>query len=279
VRHALARALHQKGRYRDALNTLEPGLELARQQLRDDELIAGLTALHGHLRYAEDENEAALADYARARELYRSASDPRTLADVYSGLSLAYREKGDARSALRYSRLALGILEVRDRHWEVSRELNELALRYLELGDLGQALEAAQAAVARSEQSGERGAEAMTRSTLATVLLRAGRVDEARIEAEVAREMAEAETDLARIDAWVVLARIAQRDGDYARADELFPAALASLEQTERWSRYADVALAYADALGEQNRAAEAFRYARLAAEARAGRPRAEAAV
>jgi tetratricopeptide (TPR) repeat protein len=150
--------------------------------------------------------------------------------------------------------------------------MNNMALRFWELDDLDAARSAAQSAVERAREAGSLDTEALAHGTLAQVYLKTDNIQQARAEAESAAEMAQGETSIARIDAWRVLARLAEDEGDHERADELYVKTLDVLESSDQRFRYADVAVAYSKALRERGDTDRAFDLALKAAQIKSAR-------
>jgi tetratricopeptide (TPR) repeat protein len=186
---------------------------------------------------------------------------------MYSGLSQAYERKGDLLAALRYSKLSLGAFEAKQDGRAAASELNNVAVRYEELGDLDHALETAQEAVERARTLPDRELETSARSTLASILLGRSEVEGAIREAEAALTLAPA--DAGRVDAWLVLARVAHLQGDPARTDELYGRALGILRESGRQGAYADASLAYSLVLRDRGNTESALEYALEAAQAK----------
>jgi len=271
VRYTLAMALFGATNYDEALIHLRRAHEQA-SQLDDQALLGKLTVALGHLHYTQGDFTGALGQYARARELFDSVSDPVNLAAVYAGLSRVHRQRGDLRAAVRYSRLGLGIYEARHNERETAHELSNIAARYEELGETEQALATAQDAVQRAQRSQAPDIEALARSTLAAVHFRLGDMDQARREAHAAQQLGLGDGDLGHIDALVVLAKVADGTGETEQAAQLYGAALAALEHNGFHTRYADVALAYSETLRRRGDLAGALQYAVGAAQALAAR-------
>jgi tetratricopeptide (TPR) repeat protein len=225
----------------------------------------------GHILFQQGETDAAIAHYSRARQLFGALGDMANLASMYSGLSQAYERKGDLAAALRYSKLSLGTFEAAQDGRHAASELNNVAVRYEEIGDLDRALESAQEAVERAQIVGDRELETSARSTLASILLRREDIETAAHEAETA--IALAPSDAARVDAWLVLARIADGDDEGERVDDLYGKALTTLRAGERHSAYADAALAYSLVLRQRGNTEGALEFALEAAQEKMAHP------
>jgi tetratricopeptide (TPR) repeat protein len=150
--------------------------------------------------------------------------------------------------------------------------MNNLAVRYRELNDLDQALECAREALAQAQYMNARDVEAAAQSTLASIYLRLGDVEAAVLAAKRAEELAQGDDDLARVDAWVVLATAAENRGQHDEADALYHRALTVLKQHNHHAVYADTALAYSFLLRRRGDIERALDYAVQAATAKASR-------
>lgn len=258
----LGAALYSAGKYEEALVYLQRALQESIDGL-DDQMLAGkITIYIGHILYIQDDIEGALTHYARARDLFGSFGDLTTLGCIYSGLSKVYERKGDLTNAVRYSTLSLGAFEAKQNAVQAARELNNLAVKYEALGNTTQALECGKQAVERAQRANATDIEALAHSTLASIYLKLDDVEHAAEEASIAEGLAQEESDYARIDAWVVLAEIAERNGDRARADELYLRALDALKSTSRRAAYAETALAYSRLLQQRGDTERALEYA-----------------
>jgi HTH-type transcriptional regulator, quorum sensing regulator NprR len=272
LHHEMGRALYATGNYDEALGHFRDALDASAGDAQDPTLVGRITIGIGHILYIRGDSQGAIEHYERARDLFRQVSDLNTLGAVYSGLSLAYNRKGDAGNALRYSRLSVAAYTAHQNEQQAARELNNLAVRYQELDDLRSALECGAEAVARAQMVKARDVEAVAHSTLASVHLRLDEFDEARTEARMAEGMARNDDDIARIDAWIVQAKIAEHDGDTERADDLYVRALMALDRAGCHTAYADTALGYSLVLRQRGETERALEYAVQAAQTKAAR-------
>lgn len=268
----MGRALYGTGNYDEALRHLRDALDASSGESEDPTLAGRITTGIGHILYIRGDSHGAIEHYERARDLFRRVSDLNTLGAVYSGLSLAYNRKGDAANALRYSRLSVAAFTAHQNEQQAARELNNLAMRYQELDDMRSALECGAEAVARAQIVKARDVEAMAHSTLASVHLRLDEFDEARSEARMAEGMARNDDDIARIDAWIVQAKIAEHDSDSETADDLYVRALDALHRGGHHTAYADTALGYSLVLRQRGETERALEYAVQAAQTKAAR-------
>jgi HTH-type transcriptional regulator, quorum sensing regulator NprR len=272
IRYLLASALYSTRNYDESLVHYREALAEAVRDVEDPVLVGKITANIGHLLYVNGNVEGAIEHYDRARSLFGSVSDLEALASVYSGLSLAYERKGDPTSALHYSKLSLGAFEAKRNAQQAARELNNMAVRYQEIGQLDRALEHAQDAATRAREVNARDVEAAARSTVALIYLKCENFEAATAEAEAAESLATDDTDQSRIDAWLVLGDLAERNGDRERADMLYRRALDGLRQIGYEPGYADAAVAYSLILRQRGDTEGALHYALEAAQAKATR-------
>jgi HTH-type transcriptional regulator, quorum sensing regulator NprR len=268
LRYGLGLAVYSAGSFDEALTHLRQSLTEASEGPNDPTLIGRITICIGHVLYVRGDVDGAIEEYVRAQDLFGSVMDLQTQGSVYSGLSLAFKSRGDLPTALRFSKMGLAALEARQNGRLASIVLNNLAVRYQELGDLEQALDFAQQAVMRAEQVNAGDVEAGAHSLLASIYLSRDDVEKAMLEARKADELARDDTDPARIEAWLVLADIAERGGDRA-ADRLYQWALGVLQRTDRHIAYADAALRYSLLLKSRGETDKALEYAIEAAQAR----------
>jgi tetratricopeptide (TPR) repeat protein len=272
LQHEMGRALYATANYDEALGYLRDALDGMSGENADPTLLGRITIGIGHILYIRGDSQAAIEHYERARALFTEVSDLNTLGTVYSGLSLAYNRKGDVANALRYSRLSVAAFTAHQNEEQAARELNNLAVRYGELDDLTSALSCGEQAVARARTAHAREIEAVAHSTLAALHLRLDDFDAAGSEAEMAKQMAQNDTDPARIDAWVVQAKIAQQQGSDNIADELFRRALDAQEDAGFVAAYADTALSYSLLLRQRGDIERALEFAVRAAQVKSGR-------
>jgi tetratricopeptide (TPR) repeat protein len=162
--------------------------------------------------------------------------------------------------------MGLGIYDARHNERGAARELSQMAARYGELGDTDQALITGQDAVRCAQAARAPDIEALARSTLASILLQLDRLDDARAEAEAAAQLGLGDQDIGFGDSLLVLARVAERTGDTARADDLYRRALETFAANGFAARSADVALAYSEALKARGELQHALEYALIAA-------------
>lgn len=260
IRYDLGAALYSAGNYDEALAVLRQSLDQATDGPEDRVLLGKITVCLGHILFVRGDTGGAISQYERARDLFGSIKDLRTQGCLYSGLSLAYKERGDLKAALRYSKLGAATYQASHNALQMAAELNNVAWHYLQLGELDQALATARDAVGRATALRAPDLEAVAHSTLAKVHLDRGDTDAAAHEAEAAEALAPNDAALSRVGGWKTLAEVADRQGNGERADALYRRALDSLRTTGQVAIFADTARAYSRLLqqrGDTERALE----------------------
>jgi len=271
--YSLGAALYGSGQYEEALVQFRRGLEhVAASKTASPALRARLMAGVGDVLFGRGDVDGAIAQYNGARELFRTLYDLNNVGTVFSAMSLAARRYGDLEGAVHYSKHSLAAFKLRQDWRQVARELNNMAGRYRERGDLNAAAGLADEAVRRAQEANAEDLEAQARSTLAWIFLEDGRVAEAEREAASAEALASAELNLALVDAWVVRARVAAIEDRNADADSGFRKALDALAEMKHHARFADVALVYSRVLRNRGEIDGALDLAYRAAEAKAAR-------
>ena len=270
---SLAGSLYAAHRYDEGLEYYRQGLAAARREDPEDPIvIARLTLGLGNIHYVHQEIEQAMADYEQAQELFGVMYDMGNRGRVYSAMSLASSRRGDLDAAIHYAKLSLGMFQFQQDWRLVAGELNNLAVRYREIGELDSALAKAQEAVKQSQDAQAQDMEAIARGTLASIHLQRDELGAAEAEAAAAESLASSDLDLARIDAWVVQAQMADRRNDTAKSDQLYTRALDGLRELDNRGRLAEVALRYANVLNERGESKAGFALAVEAAQVTASR-------
>jgi tetratricopeptide (TPR) repeat protein len=272
TQYTLAMAMFLTTNYDGSLAHLRRAHDRIFGEIDDQSLLGKITVAIGHVQFLQGNVDGASEQYARARQLFATLDDLDNLAAVYTGLSRTHRQNGHLKESLRYSRLSIAIFEARNNQREAAHELANMAARYEELGETDKALGLAQDAVLRAQRTHALDIESLARSTLATVFLRLGQLDEAQAQAVAVQELGLNEEDLGVIDTLIVLAKMAEHAGDRARADERFLKSLTTLESNGLHMRYADVALAYSEALRTRGDVQGALDWALTAAKVLKGR-------
>ncbi|GAC1462739.1 MAG: hypothetical protein NVS2B16_02210 [Chloroflexota bacterium] len=273
LRYRLGLALYSADAYDEASVHLRAVLEADDDEYADPMLLGKAMVCIGHILYVRNQIDSAIQYYARARDTFGTLSDLNNLACTYSGLAMAYDRKGDIPNALRYSKMSLGVFEAQNNGRQAATELNNIAVRYRDLNNFDQAISCANESVTRAHQVGAADVEAAAHSTLAAVYAQTEDFETAQVEAEAAETLAKNTSTLARVDAWIVLAKIAEHRQDHERADGLYTRALEELEKLGHQAAYADAALAYSLVLRERGSTERALEFALQAAQARPAQP------
>jgi ATP/maltotriose-dependent transcriptional regulator MalT len=169
--------------------------------------------------------------------------------------------------------MSLGIYQaVHDRR-HAAGELNNMADRCREMGELERALGYAQTAVEWAHEVPAPDIEAHAHSTLADIYLKLGDPDAAEREARLAEQLAPEALDRPRIGAWMVLARLAEQRGDDTGTDLYYGRAIDALRRTGHQSALADAALAHSLVLRKRGDTEAALKRALESVKARAKRP------
>ena len=270
---SLGSALYASDNYDEALMFFRRGVETSQASVEDPLLLGKLTLGIGNVQYVKGEVDQAIAHYERARELFGSIYDLDNVGSVASAISLAYYRRGDMSGALHFSKQGLAAFRLKHNARQVGRELINIAARYRSLGDLDQALVSAAEAVSRAQEVDARDLEAMARSTLASIYVERDEFDVAENEALHAIDLASSDSDLARIDAWIALAKVYESRGEGDRVDRYFQKALESLRESGSSARLADAALAYSLSLKTRGQMDTALEYALESAKVMAAKP------
>lgn len=168
--------LHELGRFREALDDLEPSVAIARQRGDVDNLAPALNdlgmVLDGLGRYGE-----ALDRYDEALSLRREAEDDAGVVATLSNIASVTDDLGRPQEALyRYSEAIDICRRVGDRKKE-GKLLNNAALVMADMGRPDQALESCREALEIAQAVGDLGDEAATLGNIGTLLSRTGDLD------------------------------------------------------------------------------------------------------
>jgi len=269
--YTLAMAFYASHLYDEAMRYTRRAYEEAAEHLDDDSLIGRLTVCLGHLYYIRAQFDQAEAHYDHARQLFGAVNGLDNLAATYTGLSRVWEQRGDLQRAVRYSRMGFGILELKHHRREAARELSYIAERMQALGKSDVALADATMAIARAQESGAHDIEAVARSTRAAISLSRGDMEQASRDAERADALAGDATSHSRIEAWIVLSKLAAQRKDYKTGDALLLRALDALRASGHHARFAEIALQQSLALRERGDTEGALNFALEAAQVRTG--------
>jgi tetratricopeptide (TPR) repeat protein len=269
IHHELSRAFYELGSVDEAVFQARKALSLAIESGQNESLLGILTVVLGHALYANGRFDDALSHYMRAREFFGAVNDLDSLASVYAGLSRIYQHRQDLQQAIRYSRMSVGIYDALQNQVNASRELDNMADRLIDLGKLDEALSFAQEAVERAQAIHAVAVEAHNRTTLASIMFERGDPKAAKVEAETALAAAGTDSPLVLADAWVVLGKVAESEGDTKASDGYYQQTLTLLKEHGHMTRYGDVALAYSLALQKRGETERALGFALFAAQER----------
>ncbi len=271
ILYTLAMAFYASHLYDEAMRYTRRAYDEAAEHLDDDSLMGRLTVCLGHLYYIQGRFDQAEAHYDHARQLFGAVNGLDNMAATYTGLSRVWEQRGDLQQAVRYSRMGLAILELKHYRREAAQELSYIAERMLALGKLDAAVADATMAIARAQESGAHDVEALAYSTRAAISLSSGDLEQATSDAERADTLAGDGTSHSRIEAWIVLSKLAAQRKDYETGDALLLRALEALRASGHRTRFADVALQHSLALRERGDIEGALTFALEAAQVRAG--------
>jgi len=271
ILYTLAMVFYTTRLYDEAMRYTRRAYDEAAEHLDDDALIGRLTVCLGHLYYVQGRFDQAEAHYDHARRLFGAVNDLDNMAAAYTGLSRVWEQRGDPRQAVRYSRMGLAILELKHYRREAARELSYIAERMQALGKSDAALADATMAIARAQESGARDVEAVARSTRAAIALSRGDIEQATRDAERADALAGDAPTHARIEAWIVLSKLAAQRKDDKTGDALLLRALDALRESGHHTRFAEIALEHSLALRERGDTEGALTFALEAAQVRTG--------
>ncbi len=273
VLYTLATAFYQSHLYDEARQTYSRALNLVIDHFDDPSLQGRITVCLGHVYYVKEQFTQAIAHYDRARQLLEPINDLDNLAGIYSGLSRISEQRQDFANALRYSRMSLGIHELKQNRREAARELNNMASCMRDLDRLDQALEDSERAVMWAREAQSPDIEAIAHSTRAAIYLRQGNLEQAQREVEAVDALTGDEVNLARINAWTVRARVAGENRDYETCDRYFQQVLTALAEAGHHAEHSEAALAYSLLLEERGDTQAALKYALQAARQRVAQP------
>jgi len=269
ILYTLAMAFYATHLYDEAMRYTRRAYDEAAEHLDDDSLMGRLTVCLGHLYYIQGRFDQAEAHYDHARQLFGSVNGLENMAAVYTGLSRVWEQRGDLQQAVRYSRMGLGILELKHYRRDAARELSYIAERMQALGKFDAAVADATMAIARAQESGAHDVEAIACSIRAAIYVSRGDMEQATRDAERADALAGDATSHSRIEAWIVLSKLAAQRKDYETSDALLLRALEALRASGHRARVAEIALQHSLALRERGDTEGALNFALEAAQIR----------
>ncbi len=236
----------------ELLDQLRAGLQVA-----PDFRFRVLTAL-AHVEASDGQTERALNYMEEARALTEGV-DLRQRAAFMSGLALQYRQSGDLERSLRAGIESLGLYRAMEAGLEQATLENNLALTYLQLGNLSRAIEHVHHARDQAERHADEAMLSHITETEAQIAWASGDVVRAEEYLTVALAAAEAGGFHAvRSSAFVTRARIAHERGNEGAARTAYESALEVLRERGPRPRLREVLAEYADLLSGRGELAEA---------------------
>jgi transcriptional regulator with XRE-family HTH domain len=223
ARYWLAYAHYQQDDTAEARSLLQELLAAERGGLRiaPDFRFRVLTAL-AHVEAWERNTERALGYMEEARAL-TPGLPVRQRAAFLAGLALEYRRAGDLEASIRTGFDSLALYRAADAELEEASLENNLALTYLQLGNMGRADEHARRAADLAQRHQDTRLASHVAETQAQIAWAAG--DRARAEERLGLVFDLVErggSRLAAADAHLTQARIARQDGDPEKAAEAY---------------------------------------------------------
>lgn len=249
ARYWLAFAQYQEDNPAEARGILQQLLadERAGLEVAPDFRFRLLTAL-GNVEAWDGETNRALAYMEEARSLLADGS-LRQRAAFLSGLALQYRHAGDLERSIMAGHESLALYRTADAQREEAALENNLAITFVELGNLERAGEHLRRARTLAEAEGD--PRLLSEVTEAEARLALARGDD-QVAAERARATLEAVDKtagsyLAAVGAHLTLARLASRHGDHASADGHFGEAARALREHRARPQLRDVLAEWAE--------------------------------
>ena len=210
-----------------------------------------LLAALGNVAAWDGESERALAYMEEARALAADITLGQRAAFL-SGLALQYRRIGDFERSIRVGHESLALYRATEaRAEEAALEIN-LALAFMQVGNLDRAAQHLADAHASAEQFGDARLQADVAEADAQLAFRRGDYDLARQQATAAIEAIGAGGSyLAAVGGHVTLARIARRNGDRDETERQYERALGLLNDHRARVRVRDILAEWADSRSE----------------------------
>lgn len=247
ARYWLAAAHYQQDNPAEARSILQQLLEDDRAGLAvAPDFRFRLLAQLGNVEAWDGETERALTYMEEARSLIGEASLPQRAAFL-SGMALQYRRSGDLERSIRLGHEAMGLYRAANTERELgSLEIN-LALAFIEVGNLERAAEHLDHAGKMAERHGDVRLNADVAEARAQLALVRGDEESARAHAETVLQASDAGGSfLATVGAYLTLARIASNRADHAAAEETYGQAVALLQDHQATTRARDVLVEWA---------------------------------
>ncbi len=250
ISYSLGMCHYTANNYEAALAICRSGLEKALNG-ENSGLQVRLFIAIGHCLYVLNRSPEAISHYERAQELLDGVYDLAKIGAVFSAMSLTARKMGDLDAALRYSKRSVATYRLR-RDWKlVANELNNMAMRYKERGELDVAIKRGREAVQRAVQAGSprlrhlptpRSQRSTSNNGIWTKP--SGKQRWLRV--------SPGGNGLPAIDAWLVRAEISAERDDWDTASSLYRQALQELSNLKHRTRLNDSALRYSELLRQR---------------------------
>ena len=221
--------------------------------------VARLLAIQAAVLLTQNHWDQAIKSYQDAIEAAGSLYDLRQLALMYSGLALAYHEKGQVEAAARYGMRSIALFEVQRDRVSLARAENNLGLIYLAKKDKLAAKRHLDRSLELCDETDLKTGRGQVLLSLCELSLEEGNLKQADDFAAQALELAEMlgeRTTVAAAHTW--LGRIADRNGDYAATDRAFVLAISELTKLDLEERLLRCHGQYAEILerrGEMDKA------------------------
>jgi uncharacterized protein HemY len=210
------------------------------------------------------DGSVAIALLEEARRIGADLDDRRRATLLYS-LAQSYRVAGDLEGAVRSGMESLALWKAIDARAETAGIENELALIYLDLGNIADAEKHLAAAKADMVAIGDEFRLAHVAETDARIALERGDIDRAERLAVEAADLAERTGNgRARLSSLLTAARAARRAGDRTRASELLETA-ANLAESAPPDRLREVLTEWSELAAESGDHARAYELTRRA--------------
>lgn len=218
---------------------------------------------------ANDEWDGAISAYEQAIEAASPLLDIKQMAKVHSGLGSAYHEIGELQTAARHVMRSIALHEILQDRLLLARAENNLGVALMARGDLAGARQHLDRSLALSEPSDRGFGRAQVLLSLSELLVRDGKLDEARETAVQALEQASQAEDGATIgEAHIWLGRIADSRGEHGVSDREFEQAIGRFETLGLTERLLHAHGLYAEVLERRGELAKAYGHMKQALQA-----------
>jgi tetratricopeptide (TPR) repeat protein len=254
---ALANLLQAK----DALELAQEALAVCRSlKPVPAPTLARLLGILAAIHVANRQWDEAVAAYQDAIEAGSAVFDLRRVARVYSGLGMAYHERGEVEAAARYGMRSVALLEVLRDRVSLARSENNLALVLMARGDVAAARRHLDRSLELCDEHDLEFGRSHVLLSLCELSMQEGKVDEALEKASQALELAERLEEGASIaEAHVWLGRIADQKGQHDVVDREFELAIGGFEALGMRERLLQCHGVYAEILERRGELSKAY--------------------